>query len=367
LKDSQKSKLEKFAEENKDNPKLKELKTTIDRLYRKIDDMKSKNQEYEDTVYKAVRDSMSDFDMPPVKKPVVDKRTKGEEVTVAMLADWQLGKVTPSYNSDVARERIDLYGDKVIQLTNIRRNAMPIKKCHVWILGDIVEGEDIFPGNQWLIDSSLYRQVTKNGLEILGDFIRKMLANFDEVHVTAVIGNHGRIGRYGQHHPETNMDRMLYTMVETMLSNEERLTWNIPEYHEGDRGWYAIDTIGKYSCMLVHGDQFRGTLGIPFYGVRKKVLGWKSMAANPDIEMDDFKDVAFGHWHQVFQQDINGIGVRCSGSPESYNTFAAENLAAMGRPSQRMMFVSPDRGHVTAEVAAVWLDIKEDYKKKKKG
>jgi len=318
--------LEKFAEENKDNPKLKELQKTIDRLYRKIDDMKSKNEEYADTVYQAVRDSMADFDMPPVLKPVVDKRKKGEEVAVAMLADWQLGKVTPSYNSDIARERIGLYADKVVQLTDIRRKS----------------------------------------IEIMGDFLRQMLANFASVHVTAVIGNHGRLGRKGQFHPETNMDRMLYTMVKTMLANEDRLTWNIPEYFDGDRGWYAIDRIGKYSSMLVHGDQFRGTLGIPWYGVRKKVLGWKSMAANPDIEMDDFKDLTFGHWHQVYSQDINGIGVRCSGSPESYNTFAAENLAAMGRPSQRMMFVSPERGHVTMEAPAVWLDIKKDYEKKKK-
>lgn len=361
-----KKNLEEFAEENKENPKLKELQRTIDRLYRKIDDMKSKNQEYEDTVYQAVRDSMADFDMPPVLKPVADKRSKGEEVTVAMLADWQLGKVTPSYNSDIARDRIKLYSEKVVQLTNIRRKSVPIKKCHVWILGDIVEGEDIFPGNQWLIDSSLYRQVTKNGLEILGDFLRHMLANFDEVHVTAVIGNHGRLGRRGQFHPETNMDRMLYTMTKTMLANEDRLTWNIPEYFDGDRGWYAIDRIGKYSSMLVHGDQFRGTLGIPWYGVRKKVLGWKSMAANPDIGMEDFQDLTFGHWHQVYSQDINGITVRCSGSPESYNTYAAENLAAMGRPSQRMMFVSPDRGIVTMEAQAVWLDMKEDIKKKKK-
>ncbi len=352
--------LEEFAEDNVEDPQVTKLKKTIDNLYRRLDDIKRKNQDYQNTVYEAVSESMADFTMPPVKKPAMDKRKKGEEVAVAMLADWQLGKVTPSYNSDVCRERIDLYGKKVVQLTNIRRKSMPIKKCHVWILGDIVEGEDIFPGNQWLIDSSLYRQVTKNGLEILGNFLRTMLANFDEVHVTAVIGNHGRVGRRGQFHPETNMDRMLYTMCETMLSNEDRLTWNIPEYFDGDRGWYAIDRIGNYSCMLVHGDQFRGTLGIPFYGVRKKVLGWKSMAANPDIEMDDFKDLAFGHWHQVFSQDINGIGVRCAGSPESYNTFAAENLAAMGRPSQRMMFVSPDRGHVTMEAQAVWLDMKED-------
>ena len=32
----------------------------------------------------------------------------------------------------------------------------------------------------------------------------------------------------------------------------------------------------------------------------------------------------------------------------------------------KMMFVSPDRGHVTAEVQAVWLDMEKDLKKKRK-
>ena len=57
----------------------------------------------------------------------------------------------------------------------------------------------------------------KNGLETLTNFIREMLATFDEVKVVSVIGNHGRIGRYGTFHPEDNADRILYETTRLMF------------------------------------------------------------------------------------------------------------------------------------------------------
>lgn len=308
-------------------------------------------------VHEAVAGAMQTVEFPPVAPPSKDRRRKNEEVAVPWIADLQLGKRTPDYNSDVARERIDRWGDKVLELTEIQRAARPVRRAHVWVLGDIVEGEDIFPGQPWLIDSSLYRQVVKNGPEILGGFLRKMLAGFESVHVVAVIGNHGRIGRKGQAHPETNTDRMVYEITRQMLASEDRLSWSFAEPdNAGDRGWHSVDRIGNYSCLLVHGDQFRGSLGVPWYGIRKKVLGWKAMASAQHLPFPDFQDVAFGHWHQPVTWTINEIGVRGSGSPESYNDFAAENLAGMSRPSQRLMFVAPEKGIVTAEYPQVWLD-----------
>jgi DNA repair exonuclease SbcCD nuclease subunit len=80
------------------------------------------------------------------------------------------------------------------------------------------------------------------------------------------------------------------------------------------------------------------------------------MSDNPKLPFPPFQDVAFGHWHQPVTWTINGIGVRGSGSTESFNDYAAEQLGGMGRPSQRLMFVDPKGGHVTAEYPEIWLD-----------
>jgi hypothetical protein len=44
-----------------------------------------------------------------------------------------------------------------------------------------------------------------------------------------------------------------------------------------------------------------------------------------------------------------------NGSTESDNTYAQEQLASSGRPSQWLYFVEPTRGRVTAEYC-VYLD-----------
>lgn len=325
-------------------------RAALDRALRQLAKAKASKEELVAAVYQAARDGIAALELSPVTAPRRDSR-KDPEVAVAMLGDLQLGKVTPTYNSKVCEKRIELYGDKIIRLTEIQRAEHPVKDLRVWMLGDVVEGVAIFPGQQWLVDASLYRQMTLDGPRILGNFLRKMLGSFERVHVTAIIGNHGRIGKRGEYDPETNGDRILYRVTQQLLESERRLTWTIPE-GMGERHWFAIDRIGNYSCLLLHGDQFGGRMQgqLTRLGVQRKVGGWKSGAIP-----EQFKDVAFGHWHVSYEDTISDCNVRCNGSPESFNTFAQEALASMCRPSQRLMFVHPRKGIVTTE-CKVWLD-----------
>lgn len=319
------------------------------RLLRQLDKANASKAELVDAVYRAALDASRSLVIPPVAKPPSDRRRGKAEVAVAMLSDWQLGKKTPTYDSETCERRIARYADKVIALSQIQRADHPVREVRVWLLGDLVEGELIFPGQSHRIDASLYRQVTVDGPRILGSFLRRLLGSFDLVHVTAVIGNHGAIGGpfRREMHPETNADTMLYRIVSQIVT-DPRLTWEIAD-PAGERGWYAIDAIGNYRCLLFHGDQVRGGFaGFPWYGFGKKVQGWHQ-------SIGPFNDVAAGHWHQPVSFPLNQVMVRVNGSTESDNTYALENLASAGRPCQWLYFVEPERGRVTAEYR-VWLD-----------
>ena len=329
-----------------------DLRVAYSRLLSEYDKLKNKQDELSSAVYRAVRDSINTDNYkpvnPPAKNAISKKNDDHEEIAVAVLADWQLAKVTPDYNSLVCEERINTFADKVIDLTNIQRADHPIKKIHVWALGDIVEGELIFPGQSFLIDGGIYRQVTVDGPRILRNFLNKMLENFDEVVFTGVIGNHGSLGGRARrdHDPETNADRMLYRIVSLMFEKEPRIKFNIPD-GRGERNWYAVDTIGAYKALLCHGDQF-GSLS-SFYTFQKKAYGWKVGAID-----EDFDDIYIGHFHTPTKMTFNTIQLRISGSPESTNTYAIESLAAVGRPSQQLLFVHPNKGIVTGEYTC-WL------------
>lgn len=300
-------------------------------------------------VYQAAYEAFNGFEFPSIKYKGPEVKSKGTpETAVAVFADWQLGKVTASYNSDVLAKRIEMYTEKMIEIVNIQRAHHNVDTLHVWLLGDIVEGEEIFPGQSHLLDAGLYRQVGIYGPEILSKFLTVALQNFKHVHVTGVIGNHGAVGGRArrQHDPETNMDRLLYKIVQLIFKDEPRITFNIPD-GRGERSFYAVDRIGNYSSLLIHGDQMPSPTA--FHGYFKKVMGWKDGAIP-----EQFDDVFMGHYHQQVKVTIGSGLLRISGSPESNNTYAQEYFSSMSRPCQHLMFIHPDNG-VTCEYS-IWLD-----------
>lgn len=343
--------------------RLNRLHGTVDNLQRKLAEERERTVRLVETVYSAVRDAASGLVVPPTPAPrrtVATKVCAGKhqeaEKALAVYSDLQLGKVTPTYNSQVAEERSDLYAEKIIGLTNIQRSDHPVNECRVYLLGDIVEGELIFPHQPWTVDSSLFRQVAVDGPRILAKFLRRLLADFQTVHVVGVIGNHGRLGpRRSPYNPETNMDRMLYQIVRDQMKGEKRLSWNIP-WERNERAWYAVDypfatirdsiTNGhptEHGFLLFHGDQIQNGASVSTGTIARRVFGWASGGVP-----EPFRYVVWGHWHSQKYIELNNIEAWCNGSFESTNTYAQEALSAMGPPSQRLLFCHPVVG-VSAE------------------
>jgi len=325
------------------------LRSENRRLAKLAEKYKNVKDEAVVSVYQAAFDAFSNFELPKVKAPnIKSNKHNTPETAVAVFADWQMGKVTPSYNTEVLEKRIELYTEKLLEITEIQRLHHNVDDLHVWLLGDIVEGEEIFAGQSHLIDSGLYRQVGINGPKILSKFLMTALENFKRVHVTGIIGNHGAVGgkMRKSHDPETNMDRLLYKILELIFKKEERITFNIPD-GKGERNWYAVDNIGNYSSLLIHGDQLPAPA--QYYGYYKKIMGWKDGAIP-----EHFDDVFMGHYHQQFKMTIGSTILRVSGSPESSNTYAQEYFSSMSRPCQHLMFIHPEHG-ITSEYS-VWLD-----------
>lgn len=341
-----------------------ELRDALNRTLRKLDEAKRSKAQLVDAVYRAAHDAASALNFPPVKPPKADRRKGSPEIGVSVLSDWQLAKITPSYNSDVCEERIEKLGDKVEELVAIQRADHPVRDARLWLLGDLVEGEMIFPGQAHRIDASVYNQALITGPRILGNYIRRMAGIFQNVHITAVIGNHGRTGRKGEFDPETNWDRVLYRHTADVLEDRkgmQNVTWTIPE-GKGESHWYAVDRIGNYGSVLFHGYNLKGHAGMPWYGLGKKAGGWALGAIDEmilgladSLRTGGRMDIDFGHWHQPTSVTLNRVTARCNGSTESHNTYAQEQLAAVGQPSQGLRFVNPERGIVTAEYT-VWLD-----------
>lgn len=281
-----------------------------------------------------------------VKPPKQDRRKQDAEVCWAHCSDWHFGKLTPSFNSDVAYERSQRYAQKIVEMTEIERADHPVHDGHFLFNGDFVEGVGIFPGQAWEIEHGGVFQQVMNAARAIEGFIRIQLACFDTVHVWLQTGNHGRIGRKGDMPQTDNTDRFLYQIVMERFSDygPDRLVWHAPE------NWYTIATVGNYRQLLVHGNQIKSFGGTPVFAILKKCNSWASGVLPP------FRDVAMGHFHTELKLQLaNGAGrVFVNPSLESDNAFAAEVVAASGQPGQILTYVHPKQGRVTTE-RTIWL------------
>jgi len=302
---------------------------------RKLDEEKTRTDQLVAAVYAAARDAASAITIPPVPKCKRDNRRKDPEAAVLLLADWQWGKTTPEYDSDIARARVERLTDKALRIIDYVRTHHPVPEVHVLMLGDLVEGELIFSGQSHRIDASLYRQTFEVG-EALANLLRRFAAHVDVVKAEGVIGNHGAVGGpfRREMHPETNADAMAMQIARLHLGSD-RIDFPEP-VTANERHWYALHEVMGRKWMLFHGDQVRGYAGIPWYGFRKLVQGWY-------VTLGPFHYAASGHWHQTLREDINGIVHFGAGSTESANTYAQEFLAGGGQQgSQWLVFQNAD-------------------------
>ncbi len=319
-----------------------DLRDANRRLLRQLDTATAKRDELVAAVYRAARDAASTLVIPPVPRPAKDRRAGKPEVAICLLADWQAGKVTPEYNSQKTAERVRLYAEKVVKLIDLHRANRPVHEARIYLLGDLLEGEEIFPGQAHRIDASLYTQLFDTA-SLLAEVVRTVAASVARVRVVGAIGNHGALGGpiRKSYHPETNADAMLYNVARLMVKDEPRIEW--PEtFVAGERAWYATDAVMGRRWVLAHMDQVKSaSFGIPWYGFQKRLLGWATSVV-------PFDYAAGGHWHVPVRMQVNAITYWGAGSPESANTFAQEYLASGGqRPSQWLLFQGDDG--VTAE------------------
>lgn len=316
-----------------------ELRQVIRRLQGEVAKSKAKTDDLVQAVYRAAHDvSLTLGPAPAIPIPSKDKRRSGEEVALVHFTDPQYGKKTESYDMETCERRVELLAEKIIRLTDIQRADHPVKKVGLMLGGDFTEGMHIFPGQVYELDGYLFEQIFGIA-RITENLVRNLLANFEEVEVWEEDGNHGRPGRKGEDPRTDNNDLIAYNIARLALKGEKRLTWNRRQ------SWYQQVQIGNYKAVLIHGDEIKSFGGnTPAFGLLRKGTAWASGV------MESFQDIYFGHFHTHMTLTLpNGGHMYGTGSTESGNAYAAEFVAAKGRPSQRLHFIEPEKGLVTAE------------------
>ena len=323
-----------------------DLQRVNERLQRQLRAAKDRGQNLVDAVHQGAKDAMLSLGpIRPTRAPAQDRRHR-PETALWIFGDWQGAKLTTSYNSEVMRRRVLAYCDKAEKITQIQRADHPVKDCVVVFGGDMVEGLFQFPTQPFEVDATIFGQYVIVS-RLMVDVVKRALATYEKVKVVMEPGNHGRVGSKRDAIPRgDNFDRMCAELARQLLAEEPRLTW--PDCPEDIQRL----EIGAYRALVFHGDE----IGRAGYASPTTLVNWlvrQQSGAYPWT----FHDGYVFHFHQNQEWSLPGNGGRLfmTGSSESDNRYASVGMASSAVPSQRLHFVDPVKGRVTAQYV-VWLD-----------
>lgn len=224
-----------------------------------------------------------------------------------------------TYNSDICREMMCRYLDRIISIAATHRS----ENCIVWCNGDEISG-NIHQSIAVTNKENVIEQV-KGVSELIAEFLAELSRYFRQVIFVSVAGNHSRI--------DPNKDRALVSerlddLVEwylgARLQNFDNIIIGGGEKIDGTM--YLIDVRGKTYCG-VHGD---------FDGSASKVQALQTMTRKP------LYAVLSGHLHHCKIDDVQGIRTIMAGSFLGMDDYCVQKRI-YGRPEQ-MVCVCDETG-----------------------
>lgn len=214
------------------------------------------------------------------------------------------------YNSDVAREMMSHYLNKIIQIAETHQS----ENCIVWENGDAISGS-IHRSIQVTNKENVIEQIM-GASELIAEFIAELSKHFRTVKFVSVSGNHSRIEPNKENAlVEERLDDLIEWYVAARLQNFDNV--EIGYGDKIDATMYLINVRGQNYCG-VHGD---------FDGSSSKVQSIQTMIGKP------LYAVLSGHMHHNKVDEVQGVKTVMAGSFLGMDNYCVQKRI-FGKPEQ---------------------------------
>jgi hypothetical protein len=255
------------------------------------------------------------------------------------LGDWHIPEVITNvesgdwgeYNFKIATQRIYRLADKFLQWVTVQRHGYRINELHVNIVSDLVSG-DIHEELKITNEFPLPVAMVKVGY-LLAQLIGALAPNFTKVFVHyAGRDNHGRLTKKPQYKQAAlnNANYVVSSFAREMLREQKNVE---VEYLLSSPG---LIQIAGSNVLLMHGDQIKAYMGIPFYGI-ERMRAREAIKANKRGTRTEW--IFCGHFHTFAQLP----GVMMNGALCGTNEMDA-TLGRISPPSQISFMWHPEHG-----------------------
>lgn len=296
--------------------------------------------------------------LPPlkIKQPALKDSPPSEYVYKILLGDWQAGELyrkgdtggIGEFNADVLKRRVETLTHKIHLLHKYHKGVWPARRLVVDVLGDMCGGVGIYPGQEQYATQTANEQVLFVA-ELLTQFIASVSPLYEAVDVFMVIGNHGRVSK--AHHRLDNWDYFAYQFVyerfKPYFGGAPKEGVNIyPSL--ATRCLYELAEIPGMTHCIGHGDDAKGWMGIPYYGIDRNVRLLSDLYDRP-IHLQEY-----GHHHRRGSVEMpNAKRWIVNGTLAGASSYSVERLATASLPSQMLLVLHRDHGVISEETIYV--------------
>lgn len=196
------------------------------------------------------------FTKPVIIKPKVDKKKRNMTMEI-MLTDLHYGKKSKTFNSKVAEQRMNKFGNVVLSEINRYSGLYNVEKIITFLGGDIIENSD-FHGMESRRASEFgnSEQVVSAVKSLFNDYFVPVASTGIAMVVVATTGNHDRLGAESTYQDpgKENLTWIIYKMLEDMckLAGFKNIQFIIP-----DGVFHVMDVYGS-PVLYEHGDHIKG-------------------------------------------------------------------------------------------------------------
>ncbi len=289
---------------------------------------------------------------PVPRKEAVPVRGRTDEALGILLSDLHFGKFSEIdnevvYSIEIAKRRFEGIIQNARHLWGAyMKSTHEIEDIHIFLVGDIIDGEQIYRTQAWNAELPVVKQVTMAASILKTSLINWAAKEFTNVYIHSVQGNHGEIRESGGEsafHWQTNFDTILACMVEFATADMKNVHWDIgyDRLHIARIPKYKVE--GEHRFFMMH----KTPVSPQTAAGRSKFGGWHQR-----FKVDCFLT---GHYHNFRYENFNGIPILYNGAMFGSADDYTMNLAYDGYPSQTLFSIADKR-----PVAQLWsVDLRE--------
>jgi len=291
----------------------------------------------------------------------LELKSDTEVEAVMQISDSHMGAVQGAdeieqfneFSPEIADNRNIGFARSVADWTDLHRNIYNIKRLHVLITGDLISGDihdelkitNAFPSPVQVVRAA---QTHAKQVALLAPYFEEIVVEF------LVEDNHSRLTKKPQAKEagKNSMNYLVGVLLEEYLKKHGNVQFNIYPQHA------KVVQVSTLNYLLLHGHGIRAWMGIPWYGIERRVA--RESTARQRIIMQDIdraKEVGFdkvlhGHFHTPF--DTAGF----AGAGSIQGTDAYDHGAGRhADPSQPAWLVHPKYGEMSrTNFQLKWFD-----------